>query len=188
MYDVTFCVILVTTMLSGYYKRDERNREYLELYNEEFPQMDKVRLALDRAFDFVEECRFAPESRAWKQTDLFTLLVEAHRAINDDHLSIHPVAAGERVQAFFDKVDGLYKGRKLPDEAEVPKDAQTVFAYLKAATKATNDKYSRAVRGRIIGELLRNGHQAGPGTAHPAQAKAGPSKPTPTRAARARKK
>ncbi len=38
MLDVNFCVILVTTLLSGYYKRDERNREYLERYNEELPR------------------------------------------------------------------------------------------------------------------------------------------------------
>src|SRR5262249_10370211 len=36
MYDLTFCVILVTTLLGGYYHRDERNEEYLKRYNEEF--------------------------------------------------------------------------------------------------------------------------------------------------------
>src|SRR5438552_1129512 len=29
MYDLTFCVILVTTLLGGYYHRDDRNEQYL---------------------------------------------------------------------------------------------------------------------------------------------------------------
>ena len=42
MYDVTFCVILATTVLSDYYRRDERNKEFLERYNDEFPNQEKV--------------------------------------------------------------------------------------------------------------------------------------------------
>jgi hypothetical protein len=61
------------------------------------------------------------------------------------------------LQDFYDRVDGLYKGRTLPTESEVPKDAQTVFTYLKAATKATNDKYARVERAKIISELIRAG-------------------------------
>ena len=38
MNDVTFCVILVTTLLSTYYNRDELNAEYLKRYNDEFPE------------------------------------------------------------------------------------------------------------------------------------------------------
>jgi Protein of unknown function DUF262 len=156
MYDITFCVILVTTLLSGYYKRDDRNKEYLERYNEEFPQTDAIRVALDRVFDFVERCGFAPKSRAWKQTDLFTLLVELHTALLTDKLTLDPSALRVHLQTFYDKVDELYAGKKLPAESEVPESAQTVFAYLKAATKATNDKYARVDRARIIADLIRN--------------------------------
>jgi Protein of unknown function DUF262 len=156
MYDITFCVILVTTLLSGYYKRDDRNEEYLELYNEEFPQTDAIRVALDRVFDFVERCGFGPKSRAWKQTDLFTLLVEVHTALLNEKLVLDPPTVGSRLQGFYDRVGELYAGKKLPAESEVPEGAQTVFAYLKAATKATNDKYSRVDRACIIADLIRS--------------------------------
>lgn len=156
MYDVTFCVILVTTFLSGYYKRDERNKEYLERYNEEFPQVDAIRVALDRVFDFVEQCGFEEKSRTWKQTDLFTLLVELHTALVVEKLELRPAGVGPQIKEFYTRVDELYKGKKLPAESEVPEDAQTVFAYLKAATKATNDKYSRVERASIISALIRN--------------------------------
>jgi hypothetical protein len=156
MLDVNFCVILVTTLMSGYYKRDERNREYLELYNEEFPKEDEIRNALDRVFDFVDRCGF-PETKArvWKQTDLFTLLVELHSALVVEKKQLNPETVGPRLRSFYDQVDEFYKERKVPDASEVPESAQTVFAYLVAATKASNDKYARVERARIIGEIIR---------------------------------
>jgi len=154
MLDVNFCVILVTTILSGYYKRDERNREYLERYNEEFSQMEEIRVALDRVFDFVERCQFSEKSRAWKQTDLFTLLVEVHTALIIDKLKIDPEIVGPKIESFYARVDELFKGKSLPEESNVPEDSQTVFVYLKAATKATNDKYARVERASIISNLL----------------------------------
>jgi len=156
MYDLTFCVILVTTILSGYYKRDERNKEYLELYNEEFPQTDLVRVKLDRVFDFVERCGFPDKSRAWKQTDLFTLLVELHTALITEKTELDAPVVGKKLQGFYDRVDQLYSNRKVPDEDDVPEGSEAVFTYLKAATKATNDKYARVERAKIIADLLRN--------------------------------
>jgi Protein of unknown function DUF262 len=88
MYDVTFCVILVTTLLSDYYRRDERNREFLERYNDEFPQQEKINAELETVFDFIERCGFEKGSRAWRQTDLLTLLVELHKAIAVDGLTL----------------------------------------------------------------------------------------------------
>lgn len=67
MYDLTFCVILVTTILSGYYRRDEKNAEYLERYNDDFPDEDKIQAELDQVFDFVERCGFAEHSRGWNK-------------------------------------------------------------------------------------------------------------------------
>jgi hypothetical protein len=43
MRDLDFCVIIVTTLLSTYYHRDEMNREYLSRYNDEFPEADRLK-------------------------------------------------------------------------------------------------------------------------------------------------
>lgn len=155
MLDLNSCVILVTTLLSGYYNRNERNKEYLERCNEEFPQTDSIRLALDRVFDFIERCDFDEKSRAWKQTDLFTLLAELHTAIVIDKLSLDPAVVGPRLSAFYTQAHELYRERKLPAESKVSENSRSVFSYLKAATKATSDKYARVERARIISEIPR---------------------------------
>ena len=156
MYDVTFCVILVTTMLAGYYRRDEKNAEYLEKYNDEFPQQDKVQLDLDIVFSFIDDCGFDEKSRAWKQTDLFTLLIELHSELVVKKVSLAPRAVGAALRDFFDRVDRLYSDKKLPDQVKIPAGQKQVFRYLKAATKATNDKYARIERAEVIGDVIKS--------------------------------
>lgn len=154
MYDVTFCVILVTTLLAGYYRRDEKNSEYLERYNDEFPDEDRIQIELDQTFEFINSCGFSGNSRAWKQTDLFTLIVEIHSALVVRKLPLDPQSVGRKLIVFYDQVNGLFKGKKVPDEGEVPTGQEKVFNYLKAATKATNDKYARTERAEVISELI----------------------------------
>jgi hypothetical protein len=154
MYDVTFCVILVTTLLAGYYRRDEKNAEYLERYNDEFPDEDRIQNELDHAFAFIYSCEFNGDSRAWKQTDLFTLIVEINSALVVRKLPLDPRAVGRKLIAFYDQVNGLFKGKRIPDEGEIPTGQEQVFKYLKAATKATNDKYARMERAEVISELI----------------------------------
>ncbi len=156
MYDVTFCVILVTTLLSDYYRRDERNREFLERYNDEFPQQEKINIELEMIFDFIERCEFEKSSRAWRQTDLLTLLVELHKAIAVDRLTLDPALVGPAIKHFYGLVDEMYRARELPDEEDVPSGQKSVFKYLKASAKASNDKYARIDRAEVIASLIRS--------------------------------
>lgn len=154
MRDLDFCVILVTTLLSTYYHRDELNREYLRRYNDEFPEADRVNGEIARVFDFVEKCSFGEKSRTWKKTDLFTLLVEIHSALVVQGLALQPEAVGKRLEAFYSRVGKLYATEKGTAETDDEKPGSEVFRYLKAATKATNDKYARVDRGEIIAKLV----------------------------------
>src|SRR5207245_6722162 len=81
MRDLDFCVILVTTLLSTYYHRDEKNREYLRRYNDEFPEADRLYGQVTTVFEFIDHCGISDQSRAWRKTDLFTLLTEVHSAL-----------------------------------------------------------------------------------------------------------
>jgi uncharacterized protein with ParB-like and HNH nuclease domain len=155
MHDLTFCVILVSTLLSTYYNRDEKNAEYLKRYNDDFAQKDELGSQIATVFDFVEKCGFGERSRAWKKTDLFTLLVEIHSALVVRNVPLDPAAVGPRLEAFYSQVAELYntKGGAEEETANVETD---VIRYLKAATKATNDKYARIDRAEIIGRILES--------------------------------
>jgi hypothetical protein len=151
MYDITFCVILVTTLLSGYYRRDELNAQYLERYNDEFKPLDAIQTGLDRVFDFIDSCGFAPRSRVWKQTDLFTLMVELYSALVSRGEKLDAKDVGTVLQPFYDEVDDLFASAGAVDASS---HGAEVMRYLKAATKATNDKYARVERAEVISALI----------------------------------
>lgn len=152
MRDLDFCVILVITLLSTYYHRDEKNREYLERYNNEFGDADKAQKRLDTVFNFVEKCGLSSTSRAWKKTDLLTLLVELDAILNRSDKKIDAATVGPRLSKFYDAVDVLFE--QPGDSPARSKTAADVAKYLKAATKATNDKYARDVRAEVISRVV----------------------------------
>lgn len=147
MYDVTFCVILVGTILGGYYRRDERNEEFLERFNDDFPQRDEIDDGLAKVFEFVEACEFPASSRIWKTTDLFTVFVELYTMLVSEDRPLAPSVVGAELAKFFERVDAAYAG---DSEAAT----EVVQRYLKAATKATNDKYARIERAAVISKLI----------------------------------
>jgi hypothetical protein len=149
MYDLTFCVILVTTLLGGYYHRDEWNEEYLKRYNDEFDG-GLIAGGLETVFAFVERCKLGDTSRAWKKTDLLTLLVEIHSLLVSREVTLDAAVVGPKLKAFYASVDEMFASGVDTEAAS----GDDVFNYLKAATKATNDKYTRVIRASIVGKLL----------------------------------
>ena len=56
MEDLAFCVILVSTILGGYFHRDSRNAEFLERYNDDFPEQERIQSELDAvSWDWIHE-------------------------------------------------------------------------------------------------------------------------------------
>lgn len=155
MYDVAFCVILVTTILTGYYHRDEKNSEYLERYNDDFDHQESIQVGLDRVFHFIENCGFEPKSAAWKKTDLFTLLIEFYTYIVVNKSVLDPIAVGGRITDLFNEVKVMSTEEKLDPDRISSGPISDVFKYYKASKKASNDKYSRVERARIISELIK---------------------------------
>jgi hypothetical protein len=156
MRDLDFCVILVTTLLSTYYNRNEFNKEYLERYNDEFPEEGRIRDQIANTFEFVEQCGFDRKSRVWKKTDLFTLLVEIHSAHIVRSIPLTAALVGPRLQQFYSQVEELYAMTGGATNSDTPNTEAEVFRYLKAATKATNDKYARVDRAQIIAKILES--------------------------------
>lgn len=150
MEDLAFCVILVTTILGGYYQRDTKNEEYLERYNESFPNQEIIQVELDRVFDFIEDCQFEDKSPVWKLTNLFTVIVELHNALVVKKLPLDPKKVGSQLQAFLRRVAAL--SSKDAQSPEV--DGEDVLGYWKASRTAANDKHSRVQRAEIISKML----------------------------------
>lgn len=154
MHDRTFCVTLVTTLLDGgYYKRDEKNEEYLARYNDEFPDQDRIQNELDRVFDFVESLGLPADSRAWKQLDLFTLLVEAHDSIILKNMAVNPQEFSRKLSELYAMVNATKKAGGVPPAGDATLIARSL-KYLAAATRAANDKSQRVARGEVVSELL----------------------------------
>lgn len=157
MQDLGFCVILVTTLLTGYYRRDEKNKEYLDRYNDDFPQTDTIQVDLDRVFDFIDLCQFDPASRVWKQTDLFTLLVEIYHILIRENRKLNPEVVNNVIGRFYTQVDEMFDKQNFPDDDAAPEEhLRKVLRYLKASSKASNDKYARVERAEVISELLKS--------------------------------
>lgn len=147
MEDTRFVLAYMITVMSTYFHRDGEIERYLEMYNEEFREADSIQAAIRRTSAFIDNCGFEPSSRVWKQADVFSLLVETHRALEKDGLSLDPRSVGAKLNRFYEKVGSLDL------HAEEDKD---VSIYQRAALQATNDRSNRIRRGDIVNRILRS--------------------------------
>lgn len=146
MRDTLFCLTVIVTILTTYFNRDDAVEEFLSKYNDEFPDADIIRCEVLSVLSFVEDCRFAPESRAWRKAELLNIIVELHRALIKDHLELDVEKIAKQLSELFDRVDRVGTG-------EVDSDVVTLF--YKASIQATNDRSNRIIRGEIISDVIR---------------------------------
>jgi len=121
--------------------------DYLKQYNDEFPLKDDVERELNLIFNFIEDMKFSNTSRVWKKADLFTLLVEVHRAMIKDQLNLDALQVAENLLEFYNKVN------MFSERVEVEED---VAKYYKASLQATNDRSSRITRGEAVRKILKH--------------------------------
>jgi hypothetical protein len=144
MGDLRFALSIVSTMLQGYFNRDDAFEELLSRYNDDFPEAGQIRERISNTIDFIEECGFDPKSRAWKKADLFTLFSELDSALHFGELNMQPHEIVEALETF-------YQNAERSNLAE-----STVHGiYYKAALQASNDRINRVRRGLIVGCLIR---------------------------------
>ncbi|HMO41653.1 MAG TPA: DUF262 domain-containing protein [Kiritimatiellia bacterium] len=145
MGDTKFCLVLVATMLSGYFNRDDNLETYLEKYNAEFDQKDELERQFNAVAEMIQNCNFSPKSRVWKKADLFSIIVELHRALHKRKISLSVVDTSMRVSRFMDSVDSVSD----------PNDTSSISGiYYKAALQATNDRGNRIKRGEILQAII----------------------------------
>ncbi len=150
MHDLRFVLTVVVTIMSTYFNRDDELDDYLGRFNDEFAEAETVEKELTTTFEFLELMHFDSKSRVWRKPDLFTTLVELHRAIVKQGKELDPGTVARSLSNFFRRVESINES----DEGDA-----NVIEYYKASIQATNDRSSRITRGEIIQSLI----QASPG-------------------------
>ena len=153
MLDTLFVLQVVTTALSTYFDGDSEIEEYLQRYNDDFPAAVNTKSKMKTVFALIDKMDLPSDSRAWKKADLFTLLVELHRACFKTKLSLQPSTLALQIQEFYKLVEGVGL-ETLPANAN-PKLVEQARNYHFAALQSTNDRRSsRATRGDVIRLIL----------------------------------
>jgi len=150
MNDVKFCLLVITTMLSSYFRRDDELGNFLEKYNDDFPHEQDIKKRTDRVISYIWNCDFEQNSRVWKKTDLFTLMIEVDRMLNNEETDLAPTEASKVLSGFYNAIDEVSK----TDESD-PNHKE----YYHAAIQASNDRSSRITRGKIIQNILSKAAQ-----------------------------
>lgn len=146
MNDVRYCPGLIISIMSAYFNRDKELEEYLEKYNEEFPERDRLQGEVSEVLGFIDRLNFNGGSRAFKKADFYTLFVEVHRALVKNGLALDASELRQRLDSFYERVERAASG-----EASDDKDAQE---YYSSALQASNDRSSRIARGKLVYALF----------------------------------
>lgn len=126
-----FTLNILGTLLGGYYNRNSRVKEYLERYNDEFPESDILISHLNVIADYVGELRIPAQSMWWNKANFFTLVIELE-------------AANPR----FPEASAL-SAQLTAFEKKTPPD------YALAAREAVNNKNQRALRGTHVKGMIK---------------------------------
>lgn len=144
MGDLRFALLITVSALTGYFNRDDKFQEFLEMFNDEFTERASLQDAFSESFDFIDECGFSAKSRVWRKADLFTLIVELVFLCQSGGLkNLDPYEVVERLNHFYENVE---------DATLAKTDLPAI--YYKATVQASNDRGNRLRRGFIIGGLL----------------------------------
>ena len=146
MQDTKFVLGYLTTVKSTYFNLDSEIERFLEMYDEEFQESERILGESQNVLSFIEKCDFDPSSRAWKLSDVFTLLVELYWALERDGLDLNYVKTAKNLKEFYDHVDHV--------DSE-PTDDHEIVTYHSAALQGSNSRTNRITRGKIIANILR---------------------------------
>ncbi|MER5765831.1 DUF262 domain-containing protein [Streptomyces sp. NPDC002082] len=147
MNDIKWCLTLIITLISGYFSRDTEHEEYLEQYNSEFPDAEKVEGEISGAINLIEKLTVDSKSRIWQKNDLFTLLVEIVELGPKGCTDI--IGLSMALASFYSEVDGISSG--TPPKVYKERAEQ----YRVDVISGSNERARRIRRGEIIREIAK---------------------------------
>lgn len=145
MHDLRYVLVLVSTMLSGYFNDSSKVEEFLANYNDSFDKKEEIEDRIQKAMQFIESCGFSDKSRVWNKADLFTLMVELDKAYfsKGEAPKVSPIRKG--LKAFYRSMEGNIEPDKLDEDTA---------KYYKAAIQGSNSRSRRITRGEILRGIL----------------------------------
>ena len=147
MVDTRFVLRYMVTVMSAYFNLDNEIERFLEMYNEEFQDAEKMHNDTKDVISFIEECDFEPSSRVWGLADIFTLMVETYWALKRDGLQIDCEQVAQNLMDFYTGVDKSDSALNA---------GQDTAEYHKSALQGSNSRFNRIMRGKIIAKILRD--------------------------------
>ena len=125
---------IMTSVLSGFYNRNEKAVDYLNDYSEEFPGKDDLIEILESAADIVLSLKFKAKSYWHNKANIFSLLVAVATFLKDGYQPNR-----EELQVKLAAMEDA-----IPDD------------YKLAATEAVNSTRARQLRNRYIMDILNS--------------------------------
>lgn len=141
MRDLGFSLVIIITLLSTYFNLEDEFEEYLQRFNDEFPQKKELENQIKNLLDLIDQLNFDEKSRVFKKSDLFTLIVELHRAIFKENMNIDHAKLESGLKAFYQAVEDKIQEPIYQD-------------YSKAVLQGTNNRSGRILRGKIIYSII----------------------------------
>lgn len=148
MQDLRYCLVLVATLLSTYFNRDDEIEGFLEKYNDTFAPELQLSEEIDSVFKFIVDLGLPESSRAFRKTDIFSLIVEVHRALFKRKVKLDTKVVAARLLAFFADVDEIGTQTLHSGTDELP------AIYYKSTIRAAIDRGNRFRRGEILQGIL----------------------------------
>lgn len=149
MADIRFALSVIITVMSTYFSLDSKLEDYLRQYNDEFEEKHSLETQIEKVFQFIDKCGLPQDSRAWRKSDLFTLLIEIHRALFKAGKNIEPVEVGKRLLRFYDLVN-----KSAQTDEELGKEHRRIQEYYNATIQGTNNRTNRINRGEILQDVI----------------------------------
>ena len=149
MRDVSFALSVVITVMSTYFSLENEFEDYLRQYNDEFEEEQTLKIDFQKVFHFIDKCDLPEKSRVWRKSDLFTLIIEIHRALFREEINIEPVEIGKRLLRFYELVN-----KSARADEEFATEHHKIVEYYNAAIQGTNNRTNRIKRGKIIQDVI----------------------------------
>ncbi len=149
MRDVSFALSVIITVMSTYFSLESEFEDYLRQYNDEFEEKHNLNTQFEEVFQFIKKCGIPEKSRAWRKSDLFTLIVEIHRALFREEINAKPAEVGKGLLRFYDLVNKSGKA-----DEDFAKKHRQIMEYHNSALQGTNSRTNRIRRGKIIQDVI----------------------------------